>query len=391
MARGKSSGLVSRIRGGVSGFLFGNSSHYYSILVNVVLITVIGLVMVLSSSSIDSIAAGGNGFSVFLTQLLAASAGFLAMIAVSRPRPERNQVYIRGAWIFAFVLQLGTVFIFGYSVNGNKNWLKVGPLTFQPSELIKLTLILFIADWFARNEHLQGSFLYFREPLVAGVLSLGAVLVGKDLGTGIIIFVILLGLLIFAKLPWGSVVVILAVAALGLQILLNQGGSRMGRINAWLHKDWPDPNQYNWQQDKATWAFASGGPFGTGLGKSQLKWSWLPESENDFIFAIIGEELGFLGALAIIALFVWLTRVLLVSAESSPSVFNRYILLGLMLWIGVQSTINIMVVVGFAPVLGVPLPFISSGGSSLLMLLTAIGFGLGAIRQDSISSPRRVR
>ena len=382
MVKKRIDAAVNNSRRGLSGFLFGNSRLYYSILVNVSLITIIGLVMVLSSSSIDAIAAGDSGFSIFFKQLLAAGAGLVLLIGASRLRTETYRRWIQAGLIGSIALQFATVSFLGYSVNGNKNWIKVLGFTFQPSEMIKLMLILFLANWFANNEDNWDPIRKFGPPISWGALSLVSVLAGKDLGTAIVMFAILLGILAFAKVPWSYFFVIVTVSVLSATILITQSGSRKGRIDAWLHPDWPDPNQYNWQQEKAKWAFAAGGPFGAGLGKSQLKWSWLPESENDFIFAIIGEELGLIGALAIVVLFVWLTRSLLQGAENSNSSFTRYMLLGFMLWIGVQSTINIAVVIGYLPVLGVPLPFISSGGSSLFMLLIGIGFALGGIRQN---------
>lgn len=377
-------------RRGLAGFLFGHPRLYYMVLANVGLITVIGLVMVLSSSSIDAIANGDSGFSPFLKQLLAGAVGVVLLVAASRIGTSTYRRFARAALLLSVVFQLATVFVFGYSVNGNTNWIKIAGFTFQPSELVKLTLIVYLADWFASREGIDDDQRNFGNAITLGGVALLSVLAGKDLGTAIVMFGILLGVLVFARMPWSYFFGIVSASTVALLVLLNTSGSRIGRINAWLHPDWPDPNQFNWQQDKAKWAFAAGGPTGVGLGKSQLKWSWLPESENDFIFAIIGEELGLLGALAIVALFVWLTRSLLKASELTSDSFGRYLLLGLMLWIGIQSTVNIGVVVGYLPVLGVPLPFVSSGGSSLLILLLGIGFAVGVIR-ESASPVRRIR
>jgi cell division protein FtsW len=197
--------------------------------------------------------------------------------------------------------------------------------------------------------------------------------------------------LMFAGLPRSWIYKMLIAVGAGVLVMLQFGGSRIGRINAWLHPDWPDPNDYNWQQDHAMWAFASGGWTGVGLGKSQLKWSWIPEAENDFIFAIIGEEGGLIFSLVLVGLFVALTYLLVYAAETSSDHFSSFLIQGLMVWIAVQASVNIAVVLDWLPVLGVPLPLISAGGSSLVMLLTAFGLVLGAERQFGTQSRRRVR
>ena len=382
--------LSSSTRVGVSSFLFGQSPRYYKILTIVSLLVLVGLIMVLSSSATDSIRNGNNGFTVFLSQGRSAILGVVMMVIASQLSFDwlRRQI----TWIFAsaIVLQLATL-VFGYSVGGNKNWLKIGPITLQPSEILKLAMILYLAEYLTQNHRdREFSKTWFR-PTAMSFGAIGTVVLGSDLGTGLVMAAIMLGVLMFAGLPrlwfWrivgGSVVAVI--------LLLQVAASRLGRINAWLHPDWPDPNQYNWQQDHAMWAFASGGWTGVGLGKSQLKWSWIPEAENDFIFAIIGEEGGLIFSLVLVGLFVALTYLLVFAAESNSDMFSSYLIQGLMVWIAVQATVNIAVVLDWMPVLGVPLPLISAGGSSLVMLLTAFGLVLGAERQYGTQARKRVR
>lgn len=391
MVRDISKRLSERAVTGVKNFWFGQSARYYTILVIVTLLTVFGLIMVLSSSSIESIKAGNSGFATFFKQSFFAIIGLTLMVALSRLHFSRLRQYILVVFGGSIALQVATVTFLGYSVNGNRNWINVFGFSVQPSEIIKLTMILYLADYLAHREEEKEFRQTWVNPFVVGIVAIGSVLAGKDLGTAMVMVAILVGVLTFAGLPrvwfWRFTG---GLAVLGWWAL-NQGGSRMERINAWLHPDWPDPNQLNWQQDHAVWAFASGGITGTGLGNSQLKWSWIPFSENDFIFAIIGEEGGLIFALVIVALFVWLTYSLLFSSESSVDPFSRYLILGVMLWIGVQASINIAVVLGLLPVLGVPLPLMSAGGSSLIMLLSAVGFVLGAERQFGASNLRRSR
>ena len=354
--------LTATTRVGVSGFLFGQSPRYYKILTVVSLLVVVGLIMVLSSSATDSIRAGNNGFTVFLSQGRSAILGVVGMVVASQLSFSWVRRQIPLFFGVAIFLQLVTL-AFGTSIGGNKNWLKLGPVTIQPSEILKLAIILFLADYLAKNKD-QLDFSYtWRFPTFISSVAIGTVLWGRDLGTGLVMGFIMVGVLLFAGLPRVWFWRITAVSVLGVVGMLQIGGSRIGRINAWLHPDWPDPNDYNWQQDHAMWAFASGGWTGVGLGKSQLKWSWIPEAENDFIFAIIGEEGGLIFSLLLVAMFVALTYLLVFAAENNSDQFSSFLIQGLMVWIAIQASVNIAVVLDWLPVLGVPLPLISAGGS----------------------------
>jgi cell division protein FtsW (lipid II flippase) len=216
------------------------------------------------------------------------------------------------------------------------------------------------------------------------------VIFGKDLGTVIIMLITFLGLLALAGMPSRILVIVCAAIVAAMPILLSQGGSRMGRILAWMNPSAPDPLDYNWQAEHGMWALAAGRIFGSGLGESKMKWSWIPEVENDFIFAIIGEELGLIGALGVIALFVFLAFSLLRIMQRTTDEFSRLIVVGVMFWLVFQALVNIAVVLRLLPVLGVPLPLISAGGSSLLASLIAIGVVLGIERENN-SKPLAAR
>jgi cell division protein FtsW (lipid II flippase) len=162
----------------------------------------------------------------------------------------------------------------------------------------------------------------------------------------------------------------------------------MARITAWLNPGSASSEAFNWQYEHGTWALAAGGVFGVGLGNSKMKWSWIPEVENDFIFAVIGEELGFIGALVVIGIFALLISSLIGIMNRSESTFGRVLIVGVIVWIVSQSAVNIAVVLGVLPVLGVPLPLISAGGSSLIATLGAIGLVL-AIEKDNHRNGRR--
>ncbi len=383
--------IADRAKSGVQNFLFGQSPRYYTLLIIVSFLVVLGLIMVLSSSAIDSIKAGNSGFAIFISQGRSAVLGIVAMIVASLIPFEFLRRQIFALFVGSIILQLLTITFLGHSVNGNKNWINLGFINLQPSEIIKLTMILYLAEFLTSHDRELSFAKTWTQPFIVSIIAIGTVLGGKDLGTAMVMVAILVGVLTFAGMPRVWFWRITAFLVAGIWVALQQGGSRMGRIMAWLHPDWPDPNQYNWQQDHAMWAFASGGWTGVGLGKSQLKWSWIPEAENDFIFAIIGEEGGLLFSIFIVGIFVWLTYTLLFTAENNSDSFSRYLIQGVMIWIAVQSTINIAVVLDWLPVLGVPLPLISAGGSSLVMLLAAFGLVLGAERQYGSSNQRQIR
>jgi cell division protein FtsW (lipid II flippase) len=218
-----------------------------------------------------------------------------------------------------------------------------------------------------------------------------AVFAGSDLGTVIIMFLIVLVQLSIAGMPRRLVGFIAGLAAVAVPIAINLSSSRRARVLAWLNPSAPDPLDVNWQSKHGVWALAAGGVGGTGFGDSKMKWSWIPEVENDFIFAIIGEEFGLVGAVLVTALFIALGFILIKITMKTPGEYERYILIGIMAWIVLQAMVNIAVVLNFLPVLGVPLPLISSGGSSLLATLAAIGVALGIERRNSAAPISRRR
>jgi cell division protein FtsW (lipid II flippase) len=289
------------------------------------------------------------------------------------------------------VIQLVTAF-FGVEINGNRNWLDIGFTNIQPAEFLKVALIVALALQLAQlhQDSETDKQIWF---MVLGVSATALVLVsliGRDLGTGVVIGITLMAMFLFAGMPlsrWlglSALISLLAVAA------IMSSASRRIRFEAWLNPDGADPMGVMWQFEKGTWALAAGGFWGTGLGRSKLKWSWIPEVENDFIFAVIGEELGLLGAVFVIALFFALAMTLFGIAKQQTNAFSRNVVAGVMVWISMQAFINIGVVLGLFPVLGVPLPLISAGGSSTIATLAGIGIVL-AIEKDRIGQTVRKR
>ena len=345
-------------------------------------LVVFGLVMVLSSSSIDSLVANRDAFYVFSRQSLYAVFGLAVMLFISSLKLKVIQNLVKAAVVFGFALQLSVPFL-GITVNGNTNWISIAGFTLQPAEFLKVALIMYMA-WFVSNrEHeLDDPRRVLLPVLIVGGAALGLVMLGRDLGTAIIIALIVFGTLVIAGAPLRPLVQVFVGVAIAGALAAFSSASRMARINAWLNPDAASSDAFNWQYEHGTWALAAGGVFGVGLGNSKMKWSWIPEVENDFIFAVIGEELGLIGALVVIGIFALLVSSLIGIMNRSDSSFGRIIIIGVIVWIVSQSAVNIAVVLGVLPVLGVPLPLISAGGSSLIATLGAIGIVL-AIEKDN--------
>ena len=351
-------------------------------------LVVFGLVMVLSSSSIDSLVANRDAYYIFSRQFLYALIGLALMLVIASLPVSfiRNRVGL--VLMIGFGLQLAVPFI-GISVNGNTNWLSIAGFTLQPSEFLKLALIMYMG-WFISNREFEMDnpqrVLY---PLLAvGGLAVLLVMFGRDLGTAVIFSFIIFGTLLMTGAP-GKILGRLALLAVGLAAVATAtSASRMARITAWLNPGSASSDAFNWQFEHGTWALAAGGIFGVGLGNSKMKWSWIPEVENDFIFAVIGEELGLVGAMVVIGMFALLIASLIRVMLRAQSTFARVTTLGVVIWILSQSAVNIAVVLGVLPVLGVPLPLISAGGSSLIATLAGIGLVL-AFEKDNHRQPLR--
>jgi cell division protein FtsW len=294
------------------------------------------------------------------------------------------------ALLVTFGLQLAVQFV-GISVNGNTNWISIAGFTLQPSEFLKVALIMYIALFIAsREEEIHDPLRVVVPIFLVGTIGLILVMLGGDLGTATIIALILFVTLSVAGAPLTTLSQIFIVGAAAAALFTTSSASRMARITAWLNPGTASSEAFNWQYEHGTWALAGGGIFGVGLGNSKMKWSWIPEVENDFIFAVIGEELGFIGALVVIALFALLISSLVGIMNRSESTFSKILVLGVVVWIIAQSSVNVAVVLGVLPVLGVPLPLISAGGSSLIATLGVIGLVL-AIEKDNHRAPARSR
>lgn len=358
------------------------SIYFYQLLGITLFLVAFGLVMVLSASSIDSLKASNNSFAIFGKQVGFAALGLVGMSFASLMTTDWWRGKAKFAYLATMGLQLGVIF-FGVEINGNRNWISILGFSLQPSEFLKVAVVLHVSAYLAtRGRDLELSNTWWRALSMMGAAMI-LVFGGRDLGTMIIMLVMFLGLLSLAGMPIKLLrFVSVALIAISPLALTAGSGSRIGRITAWLNPSAPDPNGYNWQSEHGMWAISAGGIFGAGLGESKMKWSWIPEVENDFIFAVIAEELGLVGALVVVALFVALAFAFFRIWQRTSDDFSRYVVSGVMIWVTAQALINIAVVLRLLPVLGVPLPLISAGGSSLIATLGAIGVVLAVEREN---------
>lgn len=369
-----------------------NGSTYYLILGSTLALTAIGIMMVLSASSVESIAAGKSPYGDALKQGMFAAIGIFMMFVLSRI----NVVWLkRLAWpaLGAALFLLALVQLVGDEVNGNKNWIDLGGITFQPSEASKLALALWMATVLARKGKLLRRWQHVLIPAVpAAGLVIVLVLLGNDLGTAMIIMMITAAALFFAGVPLYLFGFAAAVAAAGTAFMAITSSNRMCRITSWwTGQSCADGIDANYQATNGLYGLASGGWFGVGLGQSRQKYSWIPEAHNDFIFAIIGEELGLVGTVVVLVLFAILGAAIYRVVVAQEDLFHRVLAGTIMVWLLGQATVNMAVVTGLMPVIGVPLPFISYGGSALLMSLCAVGVVLSLAREQMAPALRPKR
>ena len=359
----------------------------YTLLVSMVLLVLIGIVMVYSASYYVASTSARFGYDMFTlvrSQIMAALIGFAALIVMSNFNYHK---YLRKftvpAYIGALALLILTVFI-GDEAGGAQRWLNLFGFRFQPSEVAKIAVIMTMAHLIAFNKKMADD---FRGIAVLGIfIGIMAALIGfgtNNMSSAIIITIIGFGTIFVAsKMTWPFVVAG-AAAASGLAFILATGvGFRAGRFAAWLDP-FADPTDTGFQIIQSLFAIGSGGMFGLGLGQSRQKLGFIPEAHNDIIFSVIAEELGFMGATLVLFLFgVYLWRAIKIALNAKDT-YGCLLAVGAALMVGSQAIINIAVVTNSIPNTGVPLPFISHGGTSLLVMMTATGILLNISRYQN--------
>ncbi|GAA1321404.1 putative peptidoglycan glycosyltransferase FtsW [Leucobacter albus] len=349
------------------------------------LLTGIGLIMVLSASSITSYTADQGFLGVFWRQMLFAALG-LPLMAFAATR--KLDFWKRWAWWFfgaGLVLQMLVFTPLGLAVGGNRNWILVAGIQAQPSEALKLALVVWIGAVLLKKEKLLGRVSHELIPIIfpGALLALGLVLLGRDLGTVIIMAALVVGAMFFGGVSWKSLGIIVLGGLISVVFFVVTSENRMDRLFEHAGGG-SDYSNLGWQPQHGLWALANGGLFGVGLGGSKAKWNWLPAADNDYIFAIIGEELGFAGAMLVIALFIGLAVLMLRVISRARDRFGRAVVGGALVWIVGQAFINIGVVIRLFPVLGVPLPLISYGGTALVSCLVTMGVVISIARDAKL-------
>jgi cell division protein FtsW len=353
---------------------------YYLVLGSTIALVGLGLVMVLSSSSVESLRELHSSYTIFAKQAMFAAVG-LPLAVLAALLPIRAWKALAWPLLLVGIGALLLVVVAGHAVNGNRNWVSIAGFTLQPSEAVKLALVVWVAAVLERKRPLFSETVHAVVPVLpVTVLLLLLVLAGRDLGTALVLMGLVGALMFTAGVPLRVFAVAGTLAGAAVFVLVTTSANRMDRLSHWSGQA-NDPQGTGWQPLHALWALASGGWWGLGLGESRQKWSWLPEAHNDFIFAIIGEELGLIGTLAVLALFALLAVGLFRIVLATDDVFVKIATGGVLAWILGQALVNIGAVVGLLPVIGVPLPLVSSGGSALMTTLIALGMVLGFARR----------
>lgn len=369
-------GMIERMvkKKGKSFSSFLKNPIDFTLLITILLLLSIGLIMLLSASSPSALSESGNSYSYFYKQAIFAVAGLFMMWVISNIDYRFYQKYAKLAYVIAFLSLLAVLFI-GRTVNGAKRWIYVtDTLSVQPSEMAKMLMILFYAAILVKNrDELSKYGKGFIKHLLLLVPIIGLLIIEPHFSASIIIIGIVAIMMIIAGCKFWHFLVTGAVVGIpGIIGLILLEPYRAQRVVTFLDP-WKDATGNGWQVIQSLYAIGSGGLFGAGLGESKQKYLYIPEPHNDFIFSILGEELGFIGCAIVIILFaIFIWRGILI-AMKSPDMFGSLLAIGITAQIAIQVIINIAVVTSSMPATGMPLPFFSYGGSALFILLCEMG------------------
>ena len=358
-------------------------TSYYLILGITTLLLGLGLVMVLSTSSVQQLDQGGSPYSGFQHQLIGVVLGLPCMWLAARFAPT---VFRAAAYPLMFIAVLGLLLtpVIGTYSGGATREIVFGPVAFQASELAKLAFLLWGADLLARKEKLAqlDDWRLLLIPLLpgAGILCM-LVMLGDDLGTTFVLLLIFLALLWVVGTPLRLYLGMLGLIGLALLLLIVVARYRLGRLTSFFGPQ-GSPTGAQMQSIQGKWAVGSGGWFGVGLGASRQKWGWVPDDTTDFIFAIIGEELGLIGTLCVSLLYGGLAFAGLRVARRAQDTFSRLAAAGATVWIVGQAIVNIGAVIGLIPITGVPLPLVSSGLSNLVVTMVTLGMLMSFAKRE---------
>ncbi len=342
------------------------------LLLPVVMLMIVGLGALMSASSVVALRQTGDHLFFFKRQALFAGIGLVVFVAATKI-PYRW--YARYAIIFLGVAVAGLIatLAIGEVRGGARRWINLGPVSLQVSEFVKLAVIAYLAAVLARNEKSLGRFSHVFWPMTFALFAVGVPLLAQpDLGTTLIIGAAAFGVLSASASPVRYVFTLAGLGGLLGLVAAYIKPYRWERIRSFLNPE-ADPLGSGLQSIQSLVALGSGGLFGVGLGASRARWSFLPNAHTDFIFAIIGEETGLAGSLVVVSLFAVFAIVGSSIAMNAPDSFGRLLAVGIVAWLSVQALVNIGGVTRLLPITGVPLPFVSSGGSALIVNMAAVG------------------
>ncbi len=342
------------------------------LLAPVALLLLVGLGALLSASSVEALDRFGDSLHYFRRQTMWLGAGLVAFVIAARV-PFR--LYQRWAVPILALSLVGlvSVLLAGLVSGGSRRWLAIGPITIQPSEFSKFAVVVFLAAVMINKGDRTQDYRHFFGPVVAsaGITSL-LLLAQPDLGTAMMISFAALAVLIVSEAPLRYIAGLVGAGMLIVVVSMWKWSYQFDRIMAFVDP-FADATGKGYQPVQSMYALGTGGWFGIGLGESRARWAYLPEAHTDFIFAIIGEEMGLVGALGVIGLFTTFTVGGIVIAIRAPDHFSRCLAAGIVAWVAGQAIINIGAVTGALPITGISLPFVSSGGSALIVSLAATG------------------
>lgn len=356
----------------------------YTLIITVLLLLTIGLIMVLSASSPTSLSESGNSYKYFIKQGIFAIAGLVAMTFISNIDYRFYKKFYKIAYIIAIIL-LAAVLIFGKTINNAKRWIYVtDSLSFQPSELVKFCMIVFYAGILTKDrDELKFFIKGWIKHLAMLIPIIGLLIIEPHLSASVVIIAIVGIMMVIAGCKLWQIIVpgfTIGIPLAGIAIWkIPKFAHAVKRITTFIDP-WQDKLGDGYQVIQSLYAIGSGGLFGAGLGQSKQKYLYLPEPQNDFIFSVLAEELGFIGCVFVIILFaIFIWRGILI-AMRAPDMFGSLVATGITGMIGIQVIINIAVVTSSMPATGMPLPFFSYGGTALVILLCQIGVLLNISR-----------
>jgi cell division protein FtsW len=367
-----------------------------SLILLTLLLMVIGLVMIYSASAVLAGRQYGDSLFFFKRQMLWAVVGLIAMGIVSRvPYEVWNRTALPLVLVTAILLGLVLIPGIGIELNGSRRWFRLGPLTLQPSEAARLCAVIYLARYLMKKRNrLDDFFRDFLPPMIVIGVLLALIMGESDLGTAAVLGLVAGLMLFIGGARWRHLWVMGLLAAPVLYAMIMKIGYRRQRLMAFLDP-WRDPTDTGFQMIQSFLALGGGGPVGMGLGEGRQKLFFLPYPHTDFIFAVIGEELGLLGTLSVLVLFGMLAWRGLSISLRAPDPFGRHLAFGLTMMIIVQAMVNMAVVTGLLPTKGLTLPFLSYGGSSLVANLAAVGIlwniSRNASAERSVLSRERIR